>query len=848
MNEEKREFFISYTRTDTQWAEWIAGTLESNGQSCYLQAWDFRPGDNFVLNMHKALKNSERFIAVLSDDYLKSMYCQAEWAAAFTKDPNSEKRFFIPVRVADIKPNGLFAAIIYIDLFGKDGPTAEKALLHGVDTKDIPRNRPSFPGIAKARFPGSLPFNNLPYSKNGYFTGRDDVLKEISDRFECGQTISLTQAITGLGGLGKTQIALEYAYRYCSRYDYIWWVPAETETTVLNAYRDFAWKMGLVNKDQHDNEIIIESVQTWMDNNPKWLFIYDNADTICANDNWWPQNNRENILITTRNRSGYIGKSLDISVFSEDESIAFLEKRTEITNERSNAVLLSKHLGYLPLALEQAAAYIKINKCTYAEYISLLDEYGLEPLKEIDGIIAYEQPVTATWEISIHKVNNESARQIMYLCSYLASENIDREMFSKNKNILSELLQNELSSKIKTNKIWSELTKYSLLEKQGESTYSMHRLLQEVVRDKLKCTPQWAKYCLAILCKIYEFTYEAQVPFILLLPHVDSFVENSNAILSDDRDKMKISSLCMQSGNRYYYLKNYHRAFNCYSKALVILERILGSDHPDTAITYNNIAGVYKNQGNYVLALEWYFKALNIREKVLRSDHPATAETYNNIATVYINQGDYVLALEWYIKALIIFKEEYGLEHPNIAIASNNIAMVYFKQGDYVLALEWFNRAKVIFEKVCGLNHHFTATAYNNIGLIYNIQDNYLDALEWFEKALAMRKNIFDWDHPDIAMSYNNIASVYDSQGDYEKALKLYKKALATFEKVLGVKHLDTATCYNNIASVYNNQDDYVLALKWHEKALAIFKEILGSEHPNVKMVQDSIKAIKERT
>lgn len=128
MEEKKRDFFISYNKADKQWAKWIASVLEDNGYTSYIQAWDFRPGDNFVLEMDKALLRSERFLAVLSQNYLDSLYCQAEWAAAFTKDPNSEKRIFIPVRVADVAPEGLWAAIIYIDLFGVEEKEAEKKL------------------------------------------------------------------------------------------------------------------------------------------------------------------------------------------------------------------------------------------------------------------------------------------------------------------------------------------------------------------------------------------------------------------------------------------------------------------------------------------------------------------------------------------------------------------------------------------------------------------------------------------------------------------------------------------------------------------------------------------------
>ena len=599
MGEQKRNFFISYNEADAQWATWIAGTLEAEGYTCYVQEWDFPAGGNFVLDMDKALKNSERFIAVLSNDYLESVYCQAEWASAFTKDPNSQRRLLIPVRVANIKPTGLLAAIVCIDLFGKNETEAEQELLRGLDSRDTPRNRPSLPGSARVRFPGTLPFNNLPYVRNVYFTGRDEVLKNICATFDSGEAISLTQSITGLGGLGKTQAALEYAYRYAHKYEWIWWVPAETEATVLDSYRAFAKKMELIGNLQPDDEMIIEAILNWQDQNSQWLFIYDNADNISASTHWWPRNNRGNILITTRNRQSHIGKPLDIAVFSNDEALEFLSTRTGIDNDDADALLLSERLGYLPLALEQAAAYIRNNNCPYAEYLKLLDDYGLEVLEKIDGIINYELPVTATLEISINKINEESSQQLLYLCAYLAPEGIAKKLFEDNMEFLPPALQKGFSNLLKANEIWGKLTQYSLLEKQGEQGYSIHRILQEVVRNKIGDDPQWARCCVELLCNKYKFDYANQAHFLLYLPHIEAFVESSDSILTDE-DKEGSAFLCSESGFGNYCLGNYNQALEWYEKALAISEKVLGKEHPNTKVIRGNMMWIEAklNQGS----------------------------------------------------------------------------------------------------------------------------------------------------------------------------------------------------------------------------------------------------------
>lgn len=145
MNKDIKDFFISYNKADKEYAKWIAGTLEENDYTTYIQAWDFRPGNNFILQMQEAIKKSKRTIIVLSQNYLNSEYCQAEWAAAYNYDPTGKYRKLIPVRVSDVCPNGLLSGIIYIDLYRCDEEVAKKRLLNGIDENENPRMKPNFP-------------------------------------------------------------------------------------------------------------------------------------------------------------------------------------------------------------------------------------------------------------------------------------------------------------------------------------------------------------------------------------------------------------------------------------------------------------------------------------------------------------------------------------------------------------------------------------------------------------------------------------------------------------------------------------------------------------------------------
>ena len=602
--------------------------------------------------------------------------------------------------------------------------------------------------------------DNLPFPRNRFFTGRDQIFGEIRKGFESGSTISLAQTITGMGGLGKTQTALEYAYRYADKYNLIRWVQAESD--VIPAYKLFALEKELIKKDESDNDFIIRMVFNWMSNNDKWLFIYDNAEGEFWKSEWFPKNYLGNILVTTRNNLVTVGKKIDISVFTEDEAIDFFDNRIGKGKGYEDAKVLAKRLGYLPLALEQAAAYMLINeKVTYVEYLRFLDEHGLKVLEKINGVINYVLPVTATMEIATEKLETEEARQLLYLCAYIAPEDIDEALFYRNTEYLPSPLSEAMSDNISGNDVWLELIRYSLLKKQDDGNYSMHRLLQEVVRNKTIHDQQWMLCWLSIFCDIYKFEYgniASHQQFTKLTLHVEAFLDTATKNIIDDEHMEIMGHLYNQGGVGFIDLRNDDRALEWIQKALAIYEKVSGTEHPDTAITYSDMAGLYNNQGDYSKALEFCHNALAINEKVLGKEHPNTATTYNNMAIVYNSQGDYSKAHELYQKALAIYEKVLGKEHPH------------------------------------------TASTYNNIANVYNDQGDYSKAHELYQKASAICEKIIDKEHPETASTYYNMANMHYHQGNYSKAFELYKKALAIFEKVLGKEHQSTIMTIENMA------------------------------------------------
>src|SRR6266566_9674930 len=213
-NQERRDFFISYTGSDQQWAEWIALQLEQDEQyTVFFHAWDFRPGSNFVAEMDKAARCAERTLLVLSPAYLESDYAFAEWAAAFRYDPKGARKRLVPVRIQPCEVDGLLGPVVYIDLVSLEEKQARECLLAGVQRGRVKPETVAYPGHGgpylsslSLAFPRSLPtLWNIPYLHNPVFTGREQLLIRLAETSRDGDVQPQIQAITGLGGIGKTQ-------------------------------------------------------------------------------------------------------------------------------------------------------------------------------------------------------------------------------------------------------------------------------------------------------------------------------------------------------------------------------------------------------------------------------------------------------------------------------------------------------------------------------------------------------------------------------------------------------------------------------------------------------------------
>jgi tetratricopeptide (TPR) repeat protein len=766
-----KDFFISYNSADRQWAEWIAWQLEEVGYTTVLQAWDFRPGSNFVLEMQRAATEAERTIAVLSPDYLGARFTQPEWAATFAQDPMGEKGMLLPVRVRECDLKGLLPQIIYIDLVGLDEVVAQDALLAGVRRgRAKPTAPPGFPGVApravpqRPRFPGALPWVwNIPHLRNPNFTGRESLLAELRAALTSGQPAALTQAISGLGGVGKTQLAVEYAYRHAAEYDVVWWVRAEGPATLTADYAGLAEELELPQKDAPEQRVVIEAMRRWLGQNGGWLLAFDNAPGPMELRDYLPQAATGHVLVTSRNPSWRgVASPLSVQVMERAESVDFLLKRTGQA-DKETAAELAKALGDLPLALEQAGAYVEATGGSLAAYLDLFCHRQRELLSRGKPSTDYPYTVATTWELSFQQVQQASpaGADLLNLCTFLAPDDIPRDLLSEGAQHLPQPLAEAVADPLAFDEAVAALRRYSLIEAGGDAL-SVHRLVQAVAHDRLskEAHRTWAEAAVGLVNRAFPFESDDVRTWpqcSRLLSHTLAAVGHAEAL---EVASEATGRLLNQAGLYLRGRAEFAEARAAFERALVVYEQALGPGHPYVATAVNNLGLVLIDLGDLAGAKVALERALTIDEAAFDPDHPNVARDVNSLGLVLQDLGDLAgarAAFEW---ALAIDEAAFGSDHPNVAIGVNNLGNVLKDLGDLA-------GAKVALER-----------------------------------ALAIDEAAFGSDHPNVAIRVNNLGNVLRDLGDLAGARAHYERALRIFREFLGEDHPKTVTVRSNLDSL----------------------------------------------
>ncbi|MBW4501984.1 MAG: tetratricopeptide repeat protein [Scytonema hyalinum WJT4-NPBG1] len=698
--------------------------------------------------------------------------------------------------------------------------------------------------IAQTLGTASQELFNIPYPRNPFFTGRETVLQEMRNALLAGKSA----ALSGLGGIGKTQSAIEYAYRYRHEYQPILWVRAAEQPELVSGFVQLAKLLNLPVSQEKDESLIIAAVKQWLATHNGWLLILDNADEIPMLREFLPGAHQGHVLLTTRAQATGIYQRIEIKKMQPEDGALLLLRRAKLIaeqagldavteEERDLAEIISREMDGLPLALDQAGAFIEETPSSLAEYLQLYREEGARLLAERGELAIDHESVSITFSLAFKKVleRNPTAADLIRVCAFLAADGIPEEIFTKSAAQLGENLNRLADKPLDFVKVIAEAGRFSLIYRNtNNKTFDIHRLVQEVLKaemDEDSCR-LWAE---RIVCAIAQVFPEAEYANWRVCEQLLSHAIAAIHWIKQYQFELKTAALLLARTG--YYLEKrgrYSEAEPLYQKSLELNQRLLGEEHLSVAESYNNLALLYYSQGRYTEAEPLCQKVLSLKQRLLGEEHPSVATSYNNLALLYKSQGRYSEAEPLLQKALELNQRLLGEERPDVATSYNDLAGLYQSQGRYSEAELLYQKALELNQRLLGEEHPWVATIYNNLAGLYNSQGRYTEAEPLYQKALSLRQRLLGEEHPDVATSFNGLALLYQSQRRYSEAELLYQKALELNQRLLGEEHPWVATIYNNLATLYDSQGRYDQAEPLLQKALSVRQRLLGEEHPDV--------------
>jgi tetratricopeptide (TPR) repeat protein len=656
--------------------------------------------------------------------------------------------------------------------------------------------------ILKPTPAGLPPIWNVPHNRNPNFSGRVELLGNLRTALTSGRPAALTQAISGMGGVGKTQLAVEYAYSHVDGYQAILWLPSEEPAALAAAYADLARRLNLPEQDASDQNEAIEAVKDRLGRNGGWLLVFDNAPDAESIRDYLPQGAIGHLLITSRDPNwGGTADVLQVRQFQREESVDFLIEHTNET-DRKLAGQLADLMGDLPLALEQARAYMTETGTSMAQYVELFQTRQAEMLGRGTDSQDYQHTVATTWELALEQLSPEAAA-LLNLCSFLAPDQIPQDVIVNGAELLPEPLSRAVADPLALGEAVAALHRYSLIET-ADAGWSVHRLVQAVVRERLSPEDSVAYTAAAVKTVNAAFPIDSDdvvtwTTCALLLPHGLAAVDHTEPLeAAQDAAGRLLNQIGLYLRGRADFL----RAKSLLERAVSLGEASFGPDHPNVAIRLSNLGSVLRETGDLAGAKEHFQMALAIDEKAYSLDHPEVATDLNNLGRVLGDTGDLEGASEHLQRALAIYEAAYGPDHPTVAIGLNNLGNVLRETGDLEGASEHFQRALAIDEAAYGPDHPTVAIRLNNLGSVLQDTGDLAGAMEHFQRALSINEAAYGPDHPTVAIGLNNLGGVLQDTGDLAGAKEHYQRALDIFQHRLGERHPDRVAARNNLASL----------------------------------------------
>ncbi len=653
------------------------------------------------------------------------------------------------------------------------------------------------------------PIWHLPYQRNSFFTGREAALQAIRQAFiDQGSGPFQPLILSGMGGIGKTQTAIEYAYRSRDNYKVVLWAKADTLEILISELSSFATLLKLPGGREQDQQYTVDAVKHWLERHREWLLILDNVDDLKKIQSALPGDPQGHLLITARSQiTGGIAQRLDIETLSPQDSVSLLLRRAglltvntppeRVSEETQHqASIIAKALDGVPLALDQAGAYIEETGASLQRYLDLYSRQRHDLLSIRGGWgDAHPEPITSTVSLTIEKVaqTSSTAHEFLQLLAFLHPDTISLDLFEQSRSQLSQPLQSLIEHPIEFDQVIHVLLNYSLVRRSRDGAYlTLHRLVQDILKGEMDEPTQrtWAECTIRIVNQAFPqpevTTWKLCQQLLSQSQHCISFINTWQCHFPESTQLLqKVGAYLHQQGR-------YTEAIPFITQALAIREQWLETESLEIADSLNELAELLRKQGRYVEAESLYQRALTIREHQLGPDLAEVATSLNNLARAYHHQGRYSEAEPLYQRALTIRDHELGTAHHDVADSLYDLAFLYREQGRYVEAEPLFQRDLAIFEQTLGPNHPHMSTVLGNLATLYLRQGRYVEAEPLYQRALTTAEQGLGPNHPQTAIALSNLATYYTQRRHVTQAEPLFQRALAISEQHLSPTHPTT--------------------------------------------------------
>ncbi|MER6305552.1 tetratricopeptide repeat protein [Streptomyces sp. NPDC001657] len=686
----------------------------------------------------------------------------------------------------------------------------------------------------------AAPVSNLRACKPEPFVGRKTELDRL-EAFPCTGTGLPPITVRGMGGAGKTTLALHHAWaQKVAGRNPVWWIDAIGPDAIEAGLAGLA---GELDRDIGQTLPVSEAAAWaahWLEARTGWVLIFDNVADSAHLGPWLGRLTTGQVLITTRHTLAWERGSqfLDLGPFDSKHSVHLLKQLTGRTDEAAVAALteLAVELGDLPLALRQAGAYMAQTAVEPGEYLTELRKglAGVLPKPPVDD--EQQKTIALLWSVTLLtlRLSHPDAVLLLRVLAYCAPNPLPRSV-----------LDGALPARLRVAEALGVLAAYSLVTLTADEV-TVHRLLQAVLRAEAggrRPSPDQAKAAdaSALAVALLDDAAPAEATsgdvtgwplWERLLPHVEAVVAHRDGL----EPLPELANLMGRTGTYLHARGHLTLALDLRRRALELSQRLHGPRHPDTLTHMNNLAVTLSEASEYAEAEPMLRETLRINQEIHGERHLSTAASLGNLGHALTHLGRHEEALAPSETALEIVRDALGEDHSETASRLDNLAVVHTSLGHYQQALELGQRALEITRTTLGDDHPDTAIRLGNLAVVHTSLGHYQQALELERRALEITRTTLGDDHPDTALRMSNLATTLRAIGRYDEALGHAEDALRITQQAYGSSHLDTAVRLGNLSLLRTAKGDYEQALALDREALDITLAVLGEDNPDTAL------------